>query len=116
MVHGVCNKPSSACAGPFSNHADRLIDPLSNRAGRLIDPLSDSARPQPVYNLVERLTNGSTVNNRTVTYPLTMNPCSHVFVYPLTMDLLLPCISVCSAQVIAANSEKLVTTKVIKVC
>ena len=48
--------------------AGRLIDPLSNRAGQLIDPLSDSAHSRLVLNRANWLTNGSTVNNRAVTY------------------------------------------------
>ena len=59
-------KPSSARAGPLSNHTGgrliephsnrtgRLIDPLSNRAGRLIDPVSDYARPRLVLNQADQ--------------------------------------------------------------
>jgi len=60
----------------------QLTEPLSNCAGQLIDPLSHSTSPLtgfklgwPVYNPIEQLTNGPTVNNWAVTNILTRAEC-----------------------------------------
>ena len=79
---GTCMVHAISCPAHVQAHfltsqdiGHRLIDPLSNRAGQLIWPaFCFCARPpgfksgRLVYNLVEQLTNGSTVNNRAVTH------------------------------------------------